>query len=188
MHRTVTLQIRIKGKFSQPAYADIKCTRLRPQEGSYYLLHAGRRTPVGSDPLLALDALAAKEKWVRDVERGVVAYTAPVNAKDEQLTLDDAIKIYLTTGKAAEKDWRKHTRQCYTLALKLFRESGQKIYLHEIDGDDLRQFKVFLRQQKKIDPRTVWNHFNNVVGFLNTYGRIFPVEVCIRKGSAPYRP
>ena len=40
----------------------------------------------------------------------------------------------------------------------------------------MRQFKVFLRQQKtstgkKIDPRTVWNHFNNLVGFLNTYGR-----------------
>jgi len=127
MHRTVTLQIRIKGKFSQPTYADAKCTRLRPQEGSYYVLYAGRRTPVGSDPLLALDALAAKEKWVRDAERGVVAYTAPVKAKDERLAFDDASKIYLTTGKAAEKDWRKHTLQCYTLALKLFRESCQNL-------------------------------------------------------------
>jgi len=84
--------------------------------------------------------------------------------------------MYLTTGKAAEKDWRKHTLQCYTLALKLFRESCKKTFLEEIDGDDLRQFKIFLRSQKtsigkNIDPRTVWNHFNNVVGFLNSYGR-----------------
>ena len=40
----------------------------------------------------------------------------------------------------------------------------------------MRTFKVDLRKLKtstgkKIDPRTVWNHFNNVVGFLNTYGR-----------------
>ncbi len=94
------------------------------------------------------------------------------------VTLDAAITEYLTTGKAAEKNWRKHTLQCYTLGLKLFRESCSKTYLNEIDGDDLRRFKVFLRKQqtqtktvtKRIDDRTVWNHFNNVVGFLNSYG------------------
>jgi integrase/recombinase XerD len=90
--------------------------------------------------------------------------------------VDNAIHEYLTTGKAAEKDWRKHTLQCYTLALRLFTQSCKKIYLHEIDGDDLRRFKIFLRSQvtsigKKIDRRTIWNHFNNVVGFLNAYGR-----------------
>jgi len=90
------------------------------------------------------------------------------------VTLDAAITEYLTTGKAAEKNWRKHTLQCYKLGLKLFREPCTKAYLHEIDGDDLRRFKVFLREQetqtktvrKKVDDRTVWNHFNNVVGFL----------------------
>jgi hypothetical protein len=46
----------------------------------------------------------------------------PRAAKD-RLILDDAIRVYLTTGKASEKDWRKHTLQCYTLGLKLFRES-----------------------------------------------------------------
>jgi len=93
-------------------------------------------------------------------------------------TLDAAITEYLTTGKAAEKNWRKHTLQCYMLGLKLFRESCSKTYLNEIDGDDLRRFKVFLRKQqtqtktakKRIGDRTVWNHFNNVVGFLNSCG------------------
>jgi integrase/recombinase XerD len=177
MNRTVTLQIRLKGKgHVQPDYVDSKRTRLKPQEGVYHILYAGKRTPVGTDPLLALDALADKQRWVRDVERGLAPDTAPAKVKDERLTLDAAIQRYLTTGKCAEKDWRKHTRQCYTLALRLFRESCRKVYLHEIDGDDLRHFKVFLRQQKtsvgkKIADHTVWNHFNNTVGFLNTYGR-----------------
>jgi integrase len=76
------------------------------------------------------------------------------------------------------QNWRKHTLQCYTLGLKLFRESCSKTCLNEVDGDDLRRFKVFQRKQqtqtktvkKRIDDRTVWNHFNNVVGFLNSYG------------------
>jgi hypothetical protein len=60
--------------------------------------------------------------------------------------------------------------------LKLFAESCKNKVPREIDGDDLRQFKVYLRQQKtsigkKIDPRTVYNHFNNVVSFLNSHGR-----------------
>jgi integrase len=48
--------------------------------------------------------------------------------------------------------------------------------LHEIDADDLRTFKIFLRAQrtstgKKIEPRTTYNHFLNVISFLNSYGR-----------------
>ena len=53
-----------------------------------------------------------------------------------------------TEAVAAEKNWRKHTLQCYTLGLKLFHESCRKTYLNEIDGDDLRRFKVFLRKQQ----------------------------------------
>ncbi len=66
--------------------------------------------------------------------------------------------------------------QCYALGLKLFRESCEKTCVEEIDGDDLRQFKIFLRSQEtsigtRINDRTVYNHFLNVVSFLNTYGR-----------------
>jgi hypothetical protein len=47
--------------------------------------------------------------------------------------------------------------------------------MDEINADDLRTFKVDLRKLKtstgkKIDPRTVWNHFNNVVGFSTPMG------------------
>jgi hypothetical protein len=175
MIRTVSLWIRLKGCSSQikPTYLDSKQTRLKSQGGEYYIRYAGKWEAVGSDPLLALDAKAAKEKLLRDVERGAVPITGPLPhlsaaKQSTRLVLDDAIRIYLTTGKAAEKDWRKHTLQCYTLGLKLFRESCPKTCMDEISSDDLREFKVFLRAQKtstgkKIDPRTVYNHFLNVV-------------------------
>jgi hypothetical protein len=67
-------------------------------------------------------------------------------------TLDNFIDKYLTSGKAAEEGWSKHTLGCYTLSLRLFRESCTKLFLHEIDGDDLKKFKVFLRQQKTSVP------------------------------------
>ena len=183
MIRTVSLWIRPKGCSNQikAAYLDSKQTRLKPQVGEYYLRYAGKWEAVGSDALLALDAKAAKEKLLRDVERGIVPIAEALPhlnppAQEARLSVGAAISTYLTTGKAAQKDWRKHTRQCYTLALKLFTESCQKTYMDEIDGDDLRVFKVFLRKQgtsigKYIDRRTVWNHFNNTVAFLNTYGR-----------------
>ena len=181
MRRTVSLWIRTDGKFTKPAYQDTRQTRLKSQSGEYYLRYAGKWEPVGRDPLLAIDAKAAKEKLLRDVEHGVVTATEAFphlvpQPNQDRLTTNDAVRIYLTTGKAAEKDWRKHTLQCYALGLKLFRDSCNKIYMEEINGDDLRQFKVFLRQQRtstgnKIDPRTVFNHFNNVVSFLNSHLR-----------------
>jgi hypothetical protein len=134
-----------------------------------------------------VDPIALRTSRIHDLnnpkeassQRLVEAHTAviiPVATCESPFTLEDGIRIYLTTGKAAEKDWRKHTVQCYTLALKLFRDSCKKTHMDEINGDDLRTFTVDLRKLKtstgkKIDPHTIWNHFNNVVGFLNTYGR-----------------
>jgi integrase/recombinase XerD len=179
MIRTVSLWIRIQGKFSQPLYQDNKQTRPKPQDGEYYLRCAGKWEAVGSDPLLAQDAKARKEKLLRDMERGVVPVSKALPhlhppTEQPRLAVAVAISEYMTTGKAAQKDWRKHTRQCYTLALKLFTESCKKTYMDEIDGDDLKRFKVYLRSLKtsigkNIDRRTVYNHFLNTVSFLNTY-------------------
>lgn len=193
----VTLYIRIitpegKRKMCKPVYASRG--RLKPlhaadaagkslghhPEGEYYLRYARKWEAIGNDPYVALDRLSDKQRELRCPANPVsnssaVAVTKPSTLR---MKLDTAIQEYLTTGKAAEKNWRRHTVQCYTLGLKLFRESCSKTYLNEIDGDDLRRFKVFLRKQqtqtktfkKRIDDRTVWNHFNNVVGFLNSYG------------------
>jgi hypothetical protein len=197
-HLKVTLYIRIKTadgkrKMCKPVYAsrgrlkplyaaDAKGNSLgyRP-EGEYYLRYAGRTEAVGSDPYVALDRFEQRKTELRGAVRpgSPTNQTQAIERKSARvLTLGAAIAEYLTTGKAAEKNWGKHTRQTYTLGLGLFRESCSKTDLHDVDGDDLRRFKVFLRKQetqtktfkKRIDDRTVWNHFNNVVSFLNTYG------------------
>jgi integrase/recombinase XerD len=198
----VTLYIRIttpegKRKMCAPVYA--ARGRLKPlcaadargnslgyhPEGEYYLRYAGKWQAVGNDPCVALDRFEQRKFELRQsaTTDGAGSTGQLSRLMKPQLAgaeaLDAAIAEYLTTGKAAEKNWRKHTVQCYTLGLKLFRKSCDKTYLDEIDGDDLRRFKVFLRKQetqtktvkKRIDDRTVWNHFNNVVGFLNSYGR-----------------
>jgi integrase/recombinase XerD len=192
------LRYRQEGKQSpyRPVLWDAK-KRLRPfwcmvrgveehhPEGSYHLRYGVNGKQVW-EPVRGADPTALRNSRAHDLnnpkdsssQRLVESHTAvevpvPGAAKD-RLKLDDAIRIYLTTGKAAEKDWRRHTLQCYTLALKLFTESCKKTHMDEIDGDDLRAFKVFLRKQKTsigkyIDPRTVYNHFLNTVSFLNTY-------------------
>jgi integrase/recombinase XerD len=93
-------------------------------------------------------------------------------------TLEVLVDKYLDE-RAAQRNWRKHTRQAYKLGLGLFlkslRASG-KTMLDEIDGGDLRNFVGFLRKYctstgKPYDDRSIWNHFNNVVSFLNAHGK-----------------
>ena len=125
MIRTVSLWIRVSGKFSQPLYQDIdadvalfaihKQTRLRPQDGEYYLRCAGKWFPVGNDPLLALDAKAAKEKLLRAVERGTVPESEALphlNPPTEEirLTVESAINTYMTIDKLAERLAARHLR------------------------------------------------------------------------------
>ena len=75
-----------------------------------------------------------------DLITGVVAKPAPkTRPKSSVKTLDELMDIYLTTGKAAEENWRKSTFKAYTQALRLFRQSSKKVHLEEITADDLRQ-------------------------------------------------
>jgi len=199
-NQKVTLYIRIihEGKrvHCKPVY--VAKNRLKPlhaegkghhPEGEYYLRYAGKWEMVGNDPYVALDRLNERQTELRHgsegrQQSGLIAPAAPVESISEipaaampiRVTLEAAIHDYLTVGKAAEKDWRKHTLRCYALGLRLFRESCKKTFLDEISGGDLRQFRVFLRTVKtsvgkKIEPRTIYNHFLNVVSFLNTFGR-----------------
>jgi hypothetical protein len=111
MIRTVSLWIRFKGKFSQPLYQDNKQTRLRPQDGEYYLRYAGKSYPVDNDPLVALDAKSTKEKLLRAVDRGTVPESEALPhlnppTEETRLTLESATNTYMTTGKAAHRGKR----------------------------------------------------------------------------------
>jgi hypothetical protein len=150
----VTLYIRIihDGKRIQYKPVFVAKNRLKPlhaegrghhPEGEYYLRYAGRWEHVGNDPYVALDRLNERKNELRT---GVpfTSNTAPIVEETRvekspaeapaRVTVEAAIRDYLTVGKAAEKDWRKHTLQCYTLALKLFRQSCKKTFLDEICG------------------------------------------------------
>jgi hypothetical protein len=123
----VTLYIRIvtpegKRKMCKPVYASRG--RLKPlyaadakgnslghhPEGEYYLRYAGRTEAVGNDSYVALDRLEERKAELRGSTRADSATSQPqtVERKSARVaTLDAAITQYLTTGKAAEKNWRK---------------------------------------------------------------------------------
>jgi hypothetical protein len=80
---------------------------------------------------------------------------APATDKTSPQNLDVLLDEYLSrgkfegTGEAAEKDWRPRTLRAYSQAVMLFIDSARpKSRLDEIDGEDLKRFKIFLRQRK----------------------------------------
>ena len=128
--------------------------------GTIFVLRYGSTWETLPANLNFTEATTAKMQKEIALFTGKEAPVPKSKPKNDVRTLDILIDIYLATGRAAEKNWRKHTLQCYTLALKLFRQSCTKTYLHEIDGDDLRRFKVYLRTLKtstgkKIDRKSV---------------------------------
>jgi hypothetical protein len=61
--------------------------------------------------------------------------------------LDVLVDKYLEV-RAMQNNWRKHTRQAYALALKLFLRSCRKTRLDDITDDDLRDYATFLRKYR----------------------------------------
>jgi integrase len=83
-------------------------------------------------------------------------------------TLRRAADEYLAEIKATRK---KETHQAYSVALKYFAEvvSGDKS-VAEITRGDILDYRVYLREEKKQEPRSEWNKFSNVMGFLKMQG------------------
>ena len=96
----------------------------------------------------------------------------PVNdskpAPESRVTLANAIAAYLEEKKLAKK--KSKTLAAYTTALNYFQESCTKVYLHEIDRLDMLKFHTFLSDTKGQSPRSCWNKFSNVMGFLKGQG------------------
>jgi hypothetical protein len=156
------LRYRQEGKQSpyRPVCWDAK-KRLRPfwcmvrgveehhPEGSYHLRYGVNGKQVW-EPVGGADPIALRNSRIHDLnnpkdsssQRLVETHTAvevpvPRAAKD-RLTLDDAIRIYLTTGKAAQKDWRKHTLQCQETARGL-RKGGPRSGENQSRVDQISQ-------------------------------------------------
>jgi integrase len=62
------------------------------------------------------------------------------------------------------------THAAYERSLNLFTECCHKPRVESIDRRDMLEFSAFLRQEKELEPRTVWNKFANVMSFLKAQG------------------
>jgi integrase/recombinase XerD len=148
----------------KPDYVLVADRQERHPEGAYYLewYDGGRRVrrSVGKDAGTAAarrhqqeQILASKAAGIRLAEEG----------ESNGPLLGDAVATYLDEIRKTKKH---KTWSAYKAALSYFLDSCGKARVSEIDRSDLLQFSAFLRDTKKLQPRTVYNKFESVMSFL----------------------
>jgi site-specific recombinase XerD len=100
------------------------------------------------------------------------------SANGSRRSLAEAVTDYLDEIKLSKKP---KTLSAYTTALTYFQESCKKTHLEDIDRKDMIRFKAYLRDEKEQSPRSCWNKFSNVMGFLKTYD----VRKLVKPGDWP---
>lgn len=103
--------------------------------------------PLGNDPYVALDKLAAQERYLRDRARGLET-TPPmtvIQPQNSRLKVDAAIEQYFKNLQLQGKDPK--TIPAYRVAIDEFRESCSKEFLDEVGKQDLLDFMGWLRNQ-----------------------------------------
>jgi integrase/recombinase XerD len=138
-------------------------------EGAYYLEWrdgAKRiRLSVGKDAADASARRQRKEAELNAVNNGVSV--VPQDGQNGHQPLSVAVTEYLEETKLSKKP---KTHAAYNTALSYFTESCPKPYVEDIERGDLLKFSAFLRDEKKLHPRTCWNKFSNVMSFLKAQG------------------
>ena len=142
----------------------------RHPEGKYYIefREDGKRIrlPVGKDAEEAHNRRLAKEAEFADRNAGV-----PVLAQTNgnRISMSTAIAAYLEETKLTKKP---KTYAAYSKALAYFEESaGGSILLAQINRTHLINFRGFLRDEKELSARSVYNKFESVISFLKAQGR-----------------
>ena len=147
----------------KPDYVLVDNRPERHPEGCYYIeWHEGnkrRRRSVGKD---ASEAAAQRHRQ-EQILASRAAGLKVVEASGNGTLLVNAAAGYLSDIKKAKKP---KTYAAYKTALDYFLESCTKQQLQQIERRDLLQFSDFLRNQKKLSPRTVYNKFENIMSFL----------------------
>jgi integrase len=141
----------------------------RHSEGAYYIDYTdGKdkriRVSVGKAAKEAQAHRLRKEAELRALARGLSIVSEDGAPKRPVATTaaDFLEEIELT------KDEKTH--EGYEIALRYFQESCAKRNLEDIERIDLLKFTVFLKNEKKLSPRTVHNKFACVLTFLNSHG------------------
>jgi integrase len=141
----------------------------RHPEGAYYLewRENGRRVrlSVGKDAADAGARRQRKEAELNAANSGVAVM--PENGQKGHRSLAAAIDAFLDETELTKKP---KTLAAYRTALNYFTESCPKLYLEDLQRSDLLKFSAFLRDEKELHPRTVYNKFENVMSFLKAQG------------------
>jgi integrase/recombinase XerD len=122
------------------------------------------RLSVGKDAQEAAARRQRKQAELNAVESGVSVL--PENANGQR-SVAAAVAGFLEEAELTNKP---KTLAAYTTALNYFTESSRKLYLHEIERHDLLKFAGFLRDEKELSPRSVYNKFEVVMTFLKANG------------------
>ncbi len=141
----------------------------RYESGAYYLdwYENGKRKrlSVGRDSDAAHQRQIRKLAELRAISQGLVVtdIEEEANANQVKVSVQDFLEEVKLTKQ--DKTWRG-----YKVALRYFQESCDKTHLENIERIDLLRFSAFLRDKKKLAPRTVHNKFACVLTFLEAQG------------------
>lgn len=153
----------------KPDWIIYKGNQEKHPEGSYYLewLERGRRKriSVGNDATVAFSSRIRKLKELEAKAEGLEVLV-PKN-EPNRAQLRSAMADFLEEIKLSRKvkTWRG-----YKIAFAYFRQSCDKKCADELERIDLLRFVAFLRDKKKLAPRTVHNRFASILTFLDAQG------------------
>jgi integrase/recombinase XerD len=140
----------------------------RHPEGRYYISwYEGKtvkRLSVGNDAVEAKNRRDRKALELQAISKGVNVVTTD---QKERRSVAAAVKDYLDEIKLTKKP---KTLAAYTTALSYFTESCHRPCLEDITRGDMLKFVAFLRDEKDQAPRSTYNKFENVMGFLKACG------------------
>jgi integrase len=170
----------------RPGYAMIDGSAERFDSAVYVLRYVKDGKPtwetVGADANLALAAIERKNHALTGVKLRLAPVvemaqaSSPVSGKRRSFA--EAVSEYLDEIRLSKKP---KTHSAYTTALTYFQESCKKTHLEDIDRKDMLSFKAFLRDEKEQSPRSCWNKFSNVMGFL----KAFDIQKIVKPGDWP---
>ena len=166
--RYCTVVLNSNGRI-KPDWVVIDGNQEKHPEGSYYIEWREdgqrKRLSVGNDATVALNSKIRKLKELEARAQGLEVQVP----KDEpsRAQLRTAIADFLEEIKLSRKikTWRG-----YKVALTYFQQSCDKKCADDLERIDLLRFVAFLRDKKKLAPRTVSNKFNCVMTFLDSQG------------------
>jgi integrase/recombinase XerD len=153
----------------KPDWVMVNDRQEKHPEGAYYLdwTEDGkrRRVSVGSDATAAYNSRVRKQRELDALASGLIV-SNPIE-DDSRLRIRSAIDDFFEEIQLGRQ---RKTWMGYRVSLQYFLESCGKSFLDDLERKDLLRFAAFLRDTKKLSPRTVHNKFADVLTFLQVQG------------------